>query len=163
MASGLNHCMFIGNLGADPEVRYTANGAAICEIRVAVTESWKDKTTNERQERTEWVRCTFFGKLGELVGEYTKKGSSVCVIGKMRTDEYVDKEGIKRWATKIIGDECKFLSQPPGERSQSRAESDRKPQEGRGSTTREPAPARGQPTPAAGRPHDGFEDDDIPF
>ena len=98
MARGVNKVILVGNLGADPETRYTANGGAITSIRIATSESWTDKQTGQKQERTEWHRVKFFGKLAEIAGEYLKKGRQVYVEGSLRTDKYTDKEGVKRKA-----------------------------------------------------------------
>jgi single-strand DNA-binding protein len=109
MARGINKVILVGNLGADPEVRYTANNAAITTIKVATSESWKDKQTGEMQERTEWHRVKFFGRLAEIAGEYLKKGRQVYVEGSLRTDKYTDKEGVERYATDIIANEMQML------------------------------------------------------
>lgn len=158
MSSGLNRCTFIGNLGADPEVRYSAAGSAVCEIRLAVSESWKDKQTGEKKERTEWVRVTFFGKLAEIVGEYCKKGKQIYVAGRMHTEEY-ERDGVKKWATKIMGDEMLLLGGAGGERSD--GSSARQPQQ-RQAPARGSAPPSGRAAPQSAT-RDGFEDDDIPF
>ena len=105
---GVNKVILVGTLGADPETRYTPGGTAIASIRVATNESWKDKQTGEKQERTEWHRIEFFGRLAEIAGEYLKKGSQVYIEGKLRTDEY-EKDGVKRYATKIIANEMQML------------------------------------------------------
>jgi len=145
---GVNKAIVVGNLGADPETRYTQGGTAITEIRVATSESWKDKQTGEQQERTEWHRVTFFGKLAEIAGEYLKKGGQVYVEGKIQTDEY-EKDGIKRYSTKIIADQMQMLgSKDSGER--------RAPGPARGAQS---APRQAAPAQAA----DTFDDDEIPF
>lgn len=105
---GINKATIVGTLGADPETRYTPSGTAITSIRIATSESWKDKQTGEQQERTEWHSVTFFGRLAEIAGEYLKKGRQVYVEGKLRTDEY-EKDGVKRYATKVIADEMQML------------------------------------------------------
>jgi single-strand DNA-binding protein len=161
MARGINKVILVGNLGADPETRYTPSGTAITSIRIATSESWKDKTSGEQQERTEWHRVKFFGRLAEIAGEYLKKGGQVYIEGKLRTDEY-EKDGIKRYSTDIIADEMQMLGGRGGASGG----------EGGGAggeyQKRERGPARGpQPGPAAPRnvpaPADAFEDDDIPF
>ena len=161
MARGINKVILVGNLGADPETRYTPSGTAITSIRIATSESWKDKTTGEQQERTEWHRIEFFGRIAEIAGEYLKKGRQVYVEGKLRTDEY-EKDGIKRYSTKIIADEMQMLGGREGGGS---AGGDS--EGGGGYQRRERGPARGpQPGPATARnvpPADTFEDDDIPF
>ena len=113
MARGINKVILVGNLGADPETRYTPSGTAISTIRVATSESWKDKQTGEQQERTEWHRVKFFGRLAEIAGEYLKKGSQVYIEGKLRTEEY-EKDGIKRWSTDVIADEMQMLGSRGG-------------------------------------------------
>ena len=108
MSRGINKAILVGNLGADPETRYTPSGTAITEIRIATSEAWKDKQTGEQQERTEWHRVTFFGKLAEIAGEYLKKGAQVYVEGKIKTEEY-EKDGVKRYSTKVIADQMQML------------------------------------------------------
>jgi single-strand DNA-binding protein len=161
MARGINKVILVGNLGADPETRYTPSGTAITSIRIATSESWKDKTSGEQQERTEWHRVKFFGRLAEIAGEYLKKGGQVYIEGKLRTDEY-EKDGVKRYSTDIIADEMQMLGGRGGASGG----------EGGGAggeyQKRERGPARGpQPGPATPRnvpaPADAFEDDDIPF
>ena len=114
MARGINKVILVGNLGADPETRYTQSGGAITSIRIATSESWKDKQTGENQERTEWHRVKFFGKLAEIAGEYLRKGSQVYVEGSLRTDKYTDKDGIERFSTDIIANEMQMLGGRPG-------------------------------------------------
>lgn len=114
MARGINKVILVGNLGADPETRYTTNGGAITTIKIATSESWKDKQTGENQERTEWHRVKFFGRLAEIAGEYLKKGRQVYVEGSLRTDKYTDKEGVERYTTDIIANEMQMLGGPGG-------------------------------------------------
>ena len=109
MARGLNKVMLIGNLGADPEVRYTAGGAAIANIRLATAESWRDKESGDMQERTEWHRVAFFGRLAEIAAEYLKKGSQVYVEGSIRTRKWNDKDGTERYSTEIVANEMQML------------------------------------------------------
>lgn len=108
MAS-VNKAIILGNIGKDPEVKYTASGEAICNITVATSESWKDKATGEKKDLTEWHRISFFGKLAEICGQYLKKGSQVYVEGSIRTRKWTDKEGQERYTTEIRGDEMKML------------------------------------------------------
>jgi single-strand DNA-binding protein len=110
---GVNKVTLIGHLGADPEMRVTPGGTTITSIRVATSEKWKDKNTGEPQERTEWHRVKFFGKLAEIAADYLKKGSAVYVEGKLQTQEY-EKDGIKRWSTEIIAHEMQMLGSKPG-------------------------------------------------
>ena len=158
MARGINKVILVGNLGADPETRYTPSGTAITTIRIATSESWKDKQTGEQQDRTEWHRVEFFGRLAEIAGEYLKKGGQVYVEGKLRTDEY-EKDGVKRYSTDIIADEMQMLGSKGGEGGSSG-----------GGERRERGPARGpqsappRSAPASSAPvNDSFDDDEIPF
>jgi single-strand DNA-binding protein len=164
MARGINKVILVGNLGADPETRYTPSGTAITTIRVATSESWKDKQTGEQQERTEWHRVKFFSRLAEIAGEYLKKGSQVYIEGRLRTEEY-EKDGIKRWSTDIVADEMQMLGSRGGAGGGEGGG-------GGGGERRERGPARGpQPAPQRGAPaagapvpaHDSFDDDEIPF
>lgn len=144
MAS-LNKVLIIGHLGADPETRFTAGGDAVANFSVATTESWKDKASGEKKELTEWHRCSVFGKLAEICGEYLKKGSLVCVEGKLQTRKWQDKDNVDRYTTEIRVNEMRMLgSKPQGDSATSE-----KPQE---------LNAQGGPKPS-------FEDmgDDIPF
>ena len=169
MARGINKVILVGNLGADPEIRYTAGGSAVTTIRIATSDSWKDKQTGEQQERTEWHRVKFFGRLAEIAGEYLKKGRQVYVEGSLRTDKYTDREGVERYTTDIIANEMQMLGggeggggggRPPrGESAEGGGYRARPP---RGTA---PAPAG---APAAGGAGGGsgvgdIEDDDIPF
>lgn len=108
MARGINKVILVGNLGNDPEVRYTPAGAAVTTISVATTESWKDKDGN-RQEKTEWHRVVFFSRLAEIAGEYLKKGSQVYIEGKLRTNKWQDQNGQDRYTTEILANEMQML------------------------------------------------------
>lgn len=145
MARGINKVILIGNLGADPETRSMPSGMTVANIRVATSETWKDKQSGENKERTEWHNVAFFGKLGEIVGEYLKKGSKVYVEGSLRTRKWQDKQGNDRYTTEIIANEMQMLDgKPNGTR---REDEPRKP------SRRDPEPEKGD---------DPF-DDDIPF
>lgn len=110
MAKGsVNKVIVIGNLGADPEVRYMPSGSAVTNIRVATSERWKDRQTGEQQERTEWHRIVMFNKLGEIAGEYLRKGAKVFVEGKLRTRKWQDQSGQDRYSTEIVADEMQML------------------------------------------------------
>ena len=109
MARGINKVILVGNLGADPEVRYTGSGTAIATLSVATSESWMDKQSGERQERTEWHRVKLFGRLAEIAGEYLKKGRQVYIEGSLRTDKYTDKQGVERYSTDIVANEMQML------------------------------------------------------
>ncbi len=171
MARGVNKVILVGNLGADPETRYTANGGNITTIKLATSESWKDKQTGEMHERTEWHRVKFFNRLAEIAGEYLKKGRQVYIEGSIRTDKYTDKEGIERYSTDIIANEMQLLGTNPGGGGGeggmggggggSRGPSERPqrsapPSGGSGGGQNRPEPRREAPPP------DDFEDD-IPF
>lgn len=168
MARGINKVILVGNLGADPETRYTAGGSAVTTIRIATSDSWKDKQTGEQQERTEWHRVKFFGRLAEIAGEYLKKGRQVYVEGSLRTDKYTDREGVERYTTDIIANEMQMLGgggegggggRPRGESAEGGGYRAR-PQRGTA-----PAPA-GAPAAGGGAGGGGvgdIEDDDIPF
>ena len=106
----LNQCNFIGRLGNDPEVRYMPDGKAAANISIGCSEKWKDKNTGEQKEKTEWVKCSAFGKLAEIMGEYLRKGSLVYVSGKMQTRKWQDQNGQDRYTTEIIVSEMKMLS-----------------------------------------------------
>lgn len=114
MAS-VNKVILIGNLGRDPETRYMPNGDAVTNITVATSETWKDKTSGERQERTEWHRVTFYRRLAEIAGEYLKKGSQVFIEGRLETRKWQDKEGKDRYTTEIIASEMKMLGSRAGQ------------------------------------------------
>ena len=115
MARGVNKVIVIGNLGQDPETRYMPSGSAVTNLRIATNESWKDKQTGEQQERTEWHRVKFFGRLAEIAGEYLRKGRQVYVEGSLRTDKYTDKDGNTRYTTDIIANEMQMLGGTGGE------------------------------------------------
>jgi len=110
MARGVNKVILVGNLGKDPDVRYTTSGAAVASFSIATSESWKDKNTGEKQERTEWHNVTAFNKLTEIIGEYVKKGSQIYIEGSLRTEKYQDKKtGEDRYSTKIIANNIQML------------------------------------------------------
>jgi len=145
MARGINKVILVGNLGSDPEVRYTASGDAVANVNVATAESWKDKQTGEKQERTEWHRVVMFRRLGEIAGEYLKKGSQVYIEGKLQTRKWQDKNGNDRYTTEIVANDMQML----GSRG------------GSSSYNNESAPPPAQPATASAGPDDF--DDDIPF
>ena len=151
MAS-INKVILIGNLGKDPEVRYTPDNSAIANITLATTHTWKDKQSGDKKEETEWHRVSFFGRLAEIAGEYLKKGSPVYVEGRLRTRKWQDKEGKDRYTTEIVADTMQMLGSRSGMGGGDSGE--RNP----------PAGAAGASTPAAksGARFDDFEDD-IPF
>lgn len=109
MSRGINKVILVGRLGNDPDVRYTASGSAVTTISIATSESWKDRNTGQQQERTEWHRVVFFGRLAEIAGQYLRKGSQVYVEGSLRTNKYTDKNGIERYSTDINANELQML------------------------------------------------------
>ena len=153
MAS-VNKWIGIGNLGRDPESRYTASGEAICNFSIACTETWKDKQTGERKEMTEWVRISAFGKLAEICSQYLKKGSQVYVEGSLRTRKWTDKDGQERYTTEIRCDDLKMLGSRQGMGA---------PAGGGGGGYDEPTDYA--PAPPKNKPKPSFDDlgDDIPF
>ena len=114
MARGINKVILIGNLGADPETRAMPSGTTVANLRVATSESWRDKQTGEQQERTEWHRVAFFGRLAEVAGEYLRKGSQVYIEGSLRTRKWQDKQGNERYSTEIIGNDMQMLGSRGG-------------------------------------------------
>lgn len=114
MAGSVNKVILIGNLGQDPEIKSFQNGGRIANLRIATSESWKDKNTGEKKEKTEWHRVVFFKGLAEVVGEYLKKGSQIYVEGKLRTRKWTDKEGIDRYTTEIVAQEMQMLGKKAG-------------------------------------------------
>ena len=156
MAS-VNKVIIVGNLGADPEVRYMPSGDAITNIRVATTDRWKDKASGEMKEATEWHRIVFFGRVAEIAGEYLKKGSQVYVEGRLRTRKWQDKEGHDRYSTEVVADTMQMLGSRAGS---GEPREPREPREGA------PEPRAAEPKPAAAKkPAGKFDDmeDDIPF
>lgn len=163
MARGVNKVILVGNLGADPEVRYTTAGMAICNIRLATTESRTDKQSGEKTEHTEWHRVVLFGKLGEIANEYLKKGRQVYIEGSIRTSKYTGKDGVEKFSTEIIANDMQMLGGGGGGEGgggyQSRGQGGGQRQ---GSYGDSPRGGDNRPAPAA--PADnGFTDDEIPF
>ena len=167
MARGINKVILIGNLGKDPEVRYTAGGSAVANLRIATTESWKDKQTGEKKEATEWHSVVLFGKLGEIAGEYLKKGRTVYIEGRLQTRKYQDKEGVERYSTEIVGSDMQMLGggEGRGEGGGSygaRQSGGEEPAWGGGAPAAGARPGGGASKPAADD-FGGDFDDDIPF
>jgi single-strand DNA-binding protein len=176
MARGINKVIIVGNLGADPEVRYTGGGTAVCSLSVATSEQWTDKQSGEKQERTEWHRVKLFGKLAEIAGEYLKKGRQVYIEGSLRTDKYTDKNGVERYSTDIIASDMQMLGGMGGEGGAGGGGGFReRPQGGQrqGGGNYGGGPSRGggndhgnaprQNAPAPAESGGSFDDDDIPF
>ena len=151
MAS-VNKVILVGNLGADPETRYLPSGEAVANLRIATTETWKDKQTGERKEATEWHRVSFFGRIAEVCGQYLKKGSQVYGEGRIQTRKWQDKDGQERYTPEIRGEEMKMLGSRQGQGEPSYGGD-------------APAPSYGGAKPAAAGKKPSFDDmdDDIPF
>ena len=147
----INKVIIIGNVGRDPELRYTPSGAAVCNVTVATSRNWKDKTSGEKVEETEWHRVVFYDRLAEIAGEYLKKGRSVYVEGRLKTRKWTDKDGAEKYTTEIVADNMQMLGgRDDGERTERPAE----------------RPAQRQaPKPAPKASANAFSDmdDDIPF
>ncbi|MGR9107154.1 MAG: single-stranded DNA-binding protein [Gammaproteobacteria bacterium] len=162
MASrGVNKVILIGNLGADPEVRYMPNGDAVTNVSIATSETWKDKQTGDPREITEWHRVVFFRRLAEIAGEYLKKGSKVYVEGSLRTRKWQGQDGQDRYTTEIIGNEMQMLDSKGGGTA---AAGGIQSNHGFGGASRQESPppkAGGSPSGGAG--FDDDFDDDIPF
>lgn len=162
MVRGVNKAILIGNLGQDPEVRYTAKGSAVCNLSLATTESWKNRETGERQEETEWHRLVFFGRLAEIVGEYLRKGSQIYVEGRLQTRKWQDQSGNDRNNTEIVVSDMQILGRRT---SGDTAHYDRSERPRQGGA--QPGAGRGGPTPvdtATGGADATFDhNDDIPF
>ena len=179
MARGINKVIIVGNLGADPETRYTGNGTAITSIRIATSENWTDKQSGEKQERTEWHRVKLFGRLAEIAGEYLKKGRQVYIEGSLRTDKYTDKDGVERFSTDIIAAEMQMLgggSEGAGAGAGGGGGFRERPQGGGGGQPRQSGGGGGQSRggdnyggqqqrqqSAPPVQNNSFDDDDIPF
>ncbi|MEH6672397.1 single-stranded DNA-binding protein [Halopseudomonas sp.] len=166
MARGVNKVILIGNVGGDPEVRYLPNGNAVANITLATSDSWKDKQTGQQQERTEWHRVVFFGRIAEVVGEYVRKGSKMYIEGRLQTREW-EKDGVKRYTTEIvvdIGGQMQLLDGKPQGGEQGMAP---RPQQQRPASS-QPSQRPAQQAPQQSAPqqpapdYDSF-DDDIPF
>jgi single-strand DNA-binding protein len=172
MAS-INKVILIGNLGRDPEVRYTPNGSAVCNVSVATTRSWKDKNSGDKVEETEWHRVVFYDRLAEIAGEYLKKGRSVYVEGRLKTRKWQDKDGVEKYTTEIVAEEMKMLGGREGlGGGEGGADSSfgRGGEEGGGGGGERSARPAQRPAPrqapaASQKSSTGFDDmdDDIPF
>lgn len=169
MARGINKVILVGNLGSDPEVRYTTGGTAVASLSVATSEQWTDKQSGQKQERTEWHRVKMFGRLAEIAGEYLKKGQQVYVEGSLRTDKYTGKDGVERYSTDIVASDLQMLGGRGGSEGGMGGGSGggyRERQQGGGAPRQSggdygAAPQR-QSAPAP-EMNNQFDDDDIPF
>ena len=173
MARGVNKVILVGNLGADPETRYTASGMAICNLRLATTEQRTDKQSGEKQDHTEWHRVVLFGKLGEIANEYLKKGRQVYIEGTLRTSKYTDKAGVEKYSTEIIANDMQMLGGGGGSGSgeaggggyqRSQGGGQRQGGSGNYDDASRGSGDEGSNRPAPSAPADnGFTDDEIPF
>ena len=154
MARGVNKVILVGNLGRDPEMKYTASGAAIANITVATSESWNDKQTGEKVEKTEWHRVVAFQRLAEIMGEYLRKGSQVYIEGKLQTRKWQDQNGQDRYSTEVVANDMQMLGARGGEGGGGRG------QGGGGGFRNNP---QNQQTQSQPKPDNDFADDDIPF
>jgi len=163
MSRGINKVILIGNLGAEPEVRYMPSGDPVANVNIATSESWKDKNTGETQERTEWHRVVFIGKIADIVKQYLHKGSKVYVEGQLRTRKWQDKEGVDRYTTEVVvsvGGTMQMLdSRPGGGSSVPYDDAPRASAPAQSGGGRPPAPPAPAPDQGGGMPFD----DDIPF
>lgn len=161
MARGINKVILIGNVGVDPDVRYMPNGNAVTTLSVATSETWKDKQTGDKQERTEWHRVVCFNRLGEIAGEYIRKGSKVYVEGSLRTRKWQDQQGQDRYTTEIVANDIQMLDSKGG--SANYDEMPAPPQMQHQQSSRKPQPAQSAQTAQSAQ--DAFDelDDDIPF
>jgi single-strand DNA-binding protein len=160
MARGINKVILVGNVGGDPDVRYMPNGNAVTTLSVATSETWKDKQTGDKQERTEWHRVVCFNRLGEIAGEYVRKGSKLYVEGSLRTRKWQDPQGQDRYTTEIVASDIQMLDSKGGA-SQSYSEAPPAAAQQEGSSSA----ARSKPKAAQAAAQDAFDelDDDIPF
>ena len=162
MARGVNKVILIGNLGADPETRAMPSGTTVANLRIATSESWRDKQTGEQQERTEWHRVALFGRLAEIAGEYLRKGSQVYIEGSLRTRKWQDKQGNERYSTEIVGNDLQMLG---GRAAGAGAAGAGAAPSGASPGPKEPYPeyaASGAAASGGGERGEDF-DDDIPF
>ncbi len=157
MAS-VNKVILVGNLGRDPETRFSPDGGAICNFSIATTESWKDKTTGEKKENTEWHRIVMYNRLAEIAGEYLKKGKAVYVEGRLKTRKWTDKDGVEKYTTEVIATEMQMLGGREGGGGMGN-------QDDGGGYSRESAAPAAVKSAAAKKPAQSFSemDDDIPF
>ena len=178
---GINKVIVLGHLGQDPEVRYMPSGGQVTNIRIATSESWRDKDTGEQKETTEWHRVVFFNKLAEIAGQYLKKGSQVYIEGSLRTRKWQGQDGQDRYSTEIIANEMQMLGGKPGSSSgqgahqdgseyddsytapQRSAPQNRGSRDAYGSGNPGGHPGGGAPRPPANKASNDFVDDDIPF
>jgi len=160
MARGVNKVILVGNLGADPEIRSMPSGMSVTNIRIATSESWKDKASGAQQERTEWHSIALFGRLGEIAAEYLRKGSQVFVEGKLRTRKWQDKQGNDRFTTEIIADNMQMLGGRAGGGGGGGGMSGGAERSAGGAPPRDEYDQSSAPAPAGGK--EDF-DDDIPF
>jgi len=165
MARGINKVILVGNVGTDPDVRYLPNGNAVTTLSIATSEAWKDKTTGEKQERTEWHRVVCFNRLGEIAGEYVRKGSKLYVEGSLRTRKWQDPQGQDRYSTEIVASDIQMLDSK-GSQGSAYSNDDHQSAPAHHQPQASGAPSKPQQQqPPQAAPHDAFEelDDDIPF
>lgn len=177
----VNKVVLVGNLGRDPEIRYTADGTAVANLAIATSESWKDKNTGERREETEWHRVALFGRAAEIAGEYLRKGSQVYIEGRLQTRKWQDKDGQDRYTTEIRGTEMKLLgrrsdNQDGGNQGHGAGDDgfsspapapqptrQAPPAQSRPAAPQQSRPAQPRPAPAPVQKYDDGFEDDVPF
>lgn len=150
--AGVNRVIILGNLGAEPEIRQLPSGGAVTNVRIATSETWKDKNTGEKKEQTEWHRVIFFNRLAEIAGEYLRKGSKVYIEGALRTRKWQDKEGRDQYTTEIVAKEMQLLDS---------RQQDSAPRQEREAPSRQPAAT--QQAPSGGAGFEDWDDSSIPF
>lgn len=167
MTKGINKVILIGNVGTDPEIRRATNGNAIASLSIATSERWRDKATGEPQERTEWHRVVFFGRIAEIVGDYVRRGSKIYIEGKLQTRKWVAQDGQDRYTTEVVVDisgSMQLLDSKndriSSDTNRNQYQSQSEPPPERTTNQSQPAPMKFEP---ASTDDGGFEDDDIPF
>lgn len=167
MARGINKVILIGNLGNDPEVKYLPSGGAVANFTVATSESWTDKTTQQKKEETEWHKIVIYQRLAEIAGEYLRKGSKVYLEGKLKTRKWQDKDGVERYTTEIVANELQMLDGKQSDQQGQATQQQRQQQQVQPQQRQQPAPQQRQPQqnyqPQIGKPLVVDFDDDAPF
>lgn len=162
-ARGVNKVILLGNLGQDPETKYTSSGVAVTNVSIATSETWKDKQTGQPQERTEWHRVVFFNRLAEIAGEYLRKGSKVYIEGSLRTRKWQDQQGQDRYTTEIVAGEMQMLDTRGGDQHSGESSQDHGGESQPAPRSQARQAAAAQNPPPMSPEDDANFDDDIPF